>query len=178
MLLLTFTAALMATNAATVTERDPDATTSRTAQPPKPGPEHRRLDVFVGTWDTQGRTKASPSGPPAKIVGTDSYEWLDGGFFLVHRVDVRIGAEQVTGLEIIGYDASSQTYRTHAFDSQGSYGAYQATVHNGVWTFMGASERATVVVSDTGNTMTITWERSTDGLSWLHWMDVTLARKA
>lgn len=166
----------MATDAATVTQREPVATTSNRALPSIPGPQHQRLGVFVGKWTTQGRTKATPSAPAAEIVGTDTYEWLEGGFFLVHRVDVRMGAEQVKGLEIIAYDASSETYRTHAFDSQGTYGTYQATVHDGVWTFMGALERATVVLSDAGNTMTIQWERSTDGLSWLPWMDVTLTK--
>ncbi len=75
-------------------------------------------------------------------------------------MDVRIGAKQVKGLEIIAYDASSETYRTHAFDSQGNYGTYQARVHGAAWTFMGKSERATVVPSDAGNAMTIQWERN------------------
>lgn len=167
----------MATDAATVAPHEPIATTRNRAQPPTPSPQHQRLGVFVGKWTTQGRTKATPSAPAAEIVGTDTYEWLEGGYFLVHRVDVRIGAKQVKALEIIAYDASSETYRTHAFDSQGNYGTYQARVHGAAWTFMGTSERATVVPSDAGTTMTITWERSTDGLSWLPWMDMTLTRK-
>lgn len=166
----------MTTDTATLTERKPDATTSSTASASKPGPEHKRLDAFVGTWNTQGRTNASPSAPAAAILGVDTYEWLDGGFFLVHRVDVRMGAKQIKGLELIGYDASNKTYRTHAFDSQGNYSTYRATVHDGVWTFMGETERATVVLSDAGDTITVTWERSVDGLSWLPWMDMTLTK--
>lgn len=167
----------MAADATTVIEREPDATTNNRPQLPTPSPQHQRLGVFVGNWTTQGRTRTTPSAPAAEIVGTDTYEWLEGGYFLVHRVDVRLGAEEVKALEIITYDASSDTYRTHAFDSQGNYSTYQATVHDGAWTFMSKTERATVVPSDAGDAMTITWERSTDGLSWLPWMEMTLTKR-
>jgi hypothetical protein len=166
----------MATNATSIAEREPAAATSSRAQQATPGPQQQRLGVFVGKWTTRGRTKATPSAPAADIVGTDTYEWLEGGFFLVHRVNVRIGAQHVKGLEIIAYDASNEIYRTHAFDSQGHYATYQATVHDGAWTFMGKLERAAVVPSDAGDAMTIRWERSTDGLSWLPWMDMTLTK--
>lgn len=36
------------------------------------------------------------------ITGTDSYQWLAGGFFLVHHVDVLIGQQPVQALEFIG----------------------------------------------------------------------------
>ena len=129
----------------------------------RPGPEHELLNVFVGKWSTQGQTEPGPSAPAVEIVGTDTYEWLEGGFFLIHRVDVRIGDEHVHAIEIIGYDAASKAYPMRSFDSQGNAGTYQATVRDGVWTFTGESERATVVASDAGNTLTAKWERKSDG---------------
>ena len=140
------------------------------------GPEHEPLNVFVGKWNTKGRTRAGPSGPAARITAVDTYEWFPGGFFLVHHVDARIGHDEIKVIEIIGYDASTQMYSTRSFDSQGNSGTYQARVRDGVWTFTGESERATVVVSDDGNTMTANWERSDDGSTWLPWMDVELTR--
>jgi len=42
---------------------------------------------------------------PVPITGTDIYEWLPGGFFLLHRVDVVIGEQAVRAIELIGeYD--------------------------------------------------------------------------
>jgi hypothetical protein len=37
--------------------------------------------------------------PPIPVVGTDTYEWLPGGHFLVHHVDVVIGHEPVQAVE-------------------------------------------------------------------------------
>jgi hypothetical protein len=141
----------------------------------RPGPEHQRLNVFVGRWNTEGQTRAGPLGPAARITAIDTYEWFPGGFFLVHHVDARIGDEEIKVLEVIGYDASSKTYPMRSFDSQGNFGTHEARVRDGIWTFAGESERATVLVSDDGNTMTANWERS-DGARWLPWMDVTLTK--
>jgi hypothetical protein len=148
-------------------------------QPSTPGPEIKRLDVLVGTWRTQGQTVASPTDPSIEIDGTDSYEWLGGGFFLVHRVDVRMGKEKVEAIEIIGsYDASTQTYPMRSFDNQGNFVTMRASVsEDGIWTFAGESERATLTIGDDGDTMTAKWERSEDdGSNWWPWMDMKFTK--
>lgn len=83
-------------------------------QPPKPGPEHRRLDVFVGKWNMEGQQYDGPVGPAAKITAVDTYEWLTGGFFLVHRCEGRVGDSEAACIEIISHDVSSQSYPTHS----------------------------------------------------------------
>jgi hypothetical protein len=47
---------------------------------------------------------------------------------------------------------------------------------DGVWTFTGASERATLTIGDDGTTMTARWERSDDGSTWRHWMEMTFTK--
>jgi hypothetical protein len=51
---------------------------------PTPSPQVRRLGALVGRWRSEGHIVGDP---PAPITGTDTYEWLAGGFFLVHHVD-------------------------------------------------------------------------------------------
>jgi hypothetical protein len=147
-------------------------------RPATPDPETRRLEVLVGRWNSEGRTVPGPSDPAITITGTDTYEWLAGGFFLVHRVDVQVGGEQVVVIELIGpYDAADRSYPMRSFDSQGNFATMTARVRDdGVWTFTGASERATLTIGDDGTTMTAKWERSDDGSSWRHWMDMWFTR--
>jgi uncharacterized protein DUF1579 len=144
-------------------------------QPPKPGPEHKRLDVFVGKWNTEGTILASPSGPTSKLKAVDTYEWLPGGFFLVHHVDGRMGGEEVKAIEIIGYDVTSQKYFTRSFDNQGNTSTYQASLLDGVWTILGDSERFTGLFGAGDSTLTGKWERF-EGSEWLPWMDVRLTK--
>jgi Protein of unknown function (DUF1579) len=148
-----------------------------TGQPATPAPETKRLEVLVGRWSSEGQTLPGPSEPASRITGTDTYEWLAGGFFLVHHVDVRMGGEQVQVLELIGpYDPSDRSYPMRSFDNQGTFATMTARVRaDGAWTFTGASERATLTIGEDGATMTARWERS-DGTGWRHWMDMRFTR--
>jgi hypothetical protein len=141
----------------------------------RPGPEHARLAPFVGRWSTAGEVLASPSSPALRIEGTDEYEWLPGGFFLLHRVDVRIGGERVQVLEVIGWDAERGSYFMRSFDSQGGAGVMEAAEREGVWSFEGDAERFTGGFGDGGRTLSGRWERR-EGDRWLPWMDVRLTK--
>jgi hypothetical protein len=146
-------------------------------RPATPSPQTKRLEVLVGRWTSKGQTVPGPSEPAIQITGTDVYEWLAGGFFLVHRVDVRMGGEQVEVLELIGpYDAADHSYPMRSFDNQGNFATMTARVRDdGVWTFTGASQRATLTIGEDG-TMAARWERSDDGSSWRHWMDMRFTK--
>jgi Protein of unknown function (DUF1579) len=145
-------------------------------QAPKPGPEHERLDVFIGKWINEGHTIASAGAPPLKILTSDVYEWLPGRFFVLHSAYGRIGDMDVGGSEIIGYDAASQTYRSYFFDSQGNMTTDELTIQDETWTWCGAQTRTTVVFSDDGKMQTAHHERSDDGVYWVPSMEVTLSK--
>lgn len=136
----------------------------------------KRLNVFVGKWNTEGQIKESPFGPAGKLIGTDTYEWLAGGFFLIHRVDVRMGDLKNESIELIGYDTSRNTYPMHSFDSQGNTTAMKANVTDNIWTFTGEAMRFTGVFSHDGKSISGKWEYLGDDSKWHHWMDVKLTR--
>ena len=149
---------------------------SSDAAGPRPPAENVRLDVLVGRWRSEGRTVDAE--PAIEIGGFDTYEWLAGGFFLVHRVDVRMNDDKVEVIELIGpYDPVGRNYPARSFDNHGNFVTMHASVDDdGVWTFAGPTERATLVV--TGDTMTARWERVADNdpSSWQHWMDMTFTK--
>ena len=108
-------------------------------QPPSgPGAEHKLLDVFIGKWINQGHTVASADAPSVPILTSDVYEWVPGGFFVLHTAYGRIGNVDVGGVEIISYDAASQTYRSHFFDSQGTISTDELTIQGDSCTWTGA----------------------------------------
>jgi Protein of unknown function (DUF1579) len=147
-----------------------------TPAPSQPGPEHEQLGLLVGRWKTEGFVRPGDWGPSARIVAVDSYEWLDGGFFLFHRFDAVVGQEEVKGIEIIGYDPESKNYRGVSFDNHGGADTFHASLAGRVWKSWGPSQRFTGTFSADGCTLSGAWERSSDGTDWLPWMDVTLRR--
>jgi Protein of unknown function (DUF1579) len=145
-------------------------------QPIGPSAEIQHLHRFVGKWNTEGQTYASLNVPAVKVAFVDTYEWLSGGFFLVHRADGQMGNEALSSIEFIGYDASSQMYSCRSFDSRGNTDQFQAHLRDRTWTIEGESVRFTGMFGITGTTLTGTWERSIDGVNWLPWMDVKLTK--
>jgi hypothetical protein len=93
-----------------------------------PGPAHRRLDIFLGKWINERQTVAGGDAPEHTILTSDVYEWMPGGFFILHTAYGRIGEISVGGTEIIGYDEASGTYRCHFFASQGTLSVHALTV--------------------------------------------------
>ncbi len=145
-------------------------------QPPKPGPEHKLLDVFIGKWINEGHTVASASAPAVEILTSDVYEWMPGGFFVLHTAYGRIGNMDVGGTEIIGYDAASKKYRTDFFDSQGNVSTEELTVRGDTWTWKGETTRTTATFTDNGKTQTAHHERLDDEGNWVPSMEVTLTK--
>jgi Protein of unknown function (DUF1579) len=145
-------------------------------QPIAPSAEIQHLNLLVGAWSTEGETRASVDAPAVKVTGVDTYEWLAGKFFLVHRADGQIGDEELNTIEFIDYDPSSQTYTCHCFDNRGNSDLFQANLRDHTWTIEGKSSRFTGLFNSIGNTLTGQWDRSNDGVNWLPWMDVKLTK--
>jgi hypothetical protein len=139
-------------------------------------PEHELMSTLVGKWITTGATIPMDDAPPLEIEASDIYEWVAGGFFVVHTAYGSIGGAGVGGIELIGYDAASKKHRTHFFDSQGNVSNQDLTFNDGTWTWSGEHARATGVLSDDGQTMPTLHEWSDDGVNWRPSMDVTLRK--
>lgn len=85
--------------------------------PPKPGPEHKRLEYFVGKWTTEGEMKPSPMGPGGKVTGTDTCEWFSGGFAVVCRSDGKSPLGPMKSIGILGYSTEEKVYTYYAVDN-------------------------------------------------------------
>jgi Protein of unknown function (DUF1579) len=157
-----------------VTERAHSGTFEH--EPPHPGPEHARLEAFVGKWINQGETVAASDRPTAKILTSDVYEWIPGRFAVLHTAYGRIGDLDVGGVEILGYDADKAKYTSHFFDSQGHVTINELIYDDGKWIWSGERLRTTSEFRDGGKLQRSLHEQSEDGVEWRLAMDVTLRR--
>jgi Protein of unknown function (DUF1579) len=139
--------------------------------------EHERLEALIGSWKTEGWTRDAPA---TRIDAVDTYEWLTGGFSVLHRVDALVGDQKVEGAEIIGWDPERAAYLTQYFGSDGP-NSYEATLgeEDGalVWRMRSGTDRFTGTFSDDGNTLTGHWESLDEDSNWRPWMDITLTRQ-
>jgi hypothetical protein len=153
------------------------------SKPPQRSAAHRQLDVFAGMWRARGewyggpdQTPDDPRASPAVWTSEETYEWLPGGFFMLHRWDAQIGTRAFKGTEIIGYDEAEGRFFAQMFDNAGNHPEYVAMVSGNTWTLSEPSARAMVTLSGDGNRMELRWEwRQREG-AWLPLCDRTANR--
>jgi len=145
---------------------------------PKPGPEHKKLDVFAGSWTLDGDIKPGPMGPGGKMTETEKCEWMDGGFFLVCHSDFKGVMGSGTGVSYMGYSNDDKAYTYREFNSWGEFDDSKGSVDGDTWTWT-SDEKMNGMAMKGRFTMKITsptsynfsFEMSQDGTKWTTVMD-------
>lgn len=107
---------------------------------PKPGPEVKKMSVFVGKFTNNGEAKPGvmgPNSPAMKMSGTDDCKWDAGGFGVVCHGTSQMGSMRSTSTALMYYDASDKNYHYVEVDSAGDVGASTGTVDGDTWTWTG-----------------------------------------
>ncbi len=142
----------------------------------EPKPENLLLEPFIGKWKTNGKMYATRDTPELKILGTDTYAWMAGKYFMTHKVDVMMGNHKNKVLEIIGYDARSKAYDMHSYNNMGATGKMKATYSNRGWKFEGEGLRFRGDFNAKKNIITGVWEKGGKSGNWKPFMEIKLER--
>ena len=140
---------------------------------PKPAPELKKLDYFVGTWTAEGNIQPGPMGPGGKFTGTNHVQWMQGGFFLVTHSEFNGAMGQGTETAYMGYDSNEKMYTYDSFNTLGEADHAKGNLDGDTWiwhseTRVGAQTikgRLTIkMLSSTA--YNFKFEMSTDGGTW------------
>ena len=142
-------------------------------------PEMRPLSFLVGEWKTEGEIHDEASAVKQRVSGQDRYEWVSGGSFLLHRVDVNMGNERVEVIELIGSGGTKKDdgFAMHSFDNQGRITVMKGHLEQpNIFKIEGDGLRSKLEVAEDGKVMLITWEQFSHG-TWNLWITMTLTKK-
>ena len=138
--------------------------------------EHIKLGIFVGEWETSGSVFATETSQAVAISGTDVYEWLPGGFFLLHRVKATMGNVGTESTEIIGWNAKEQLFLVRSFDAFGNCEEYLMDLCSGFLSFRSTELRFRGAFSEDKQELSGIWEKD-DGVGWYPQMETRLIRR-
>jgi hypothetical protein len=133
--------------------------------PGERSPALEAMNVLVGTWSTEFVHVALPD----PVHGQTTFEWLDGGRFLIQRSHAQ--HPQVPGMiGVIGADESGDELVQNYFDSRGVHRTYKMSLRDGIWKVWrdapGFSQRFEGRISDDGNTIKVLGELCRDDAKW------------
>lgn len=146
------------------------------SEPAFPSPQHERLDVLAGVWQTRIAMLDEKETEIEYFSATDTYRWMAGRHFLLHDVDAMMAGQPVKSLEIIAADRDSGQYTTRNYDNAGVISDYAAALNGRNWSIDGGTERFRGSLSEDRRTLSGRWERRAGDI-WLAWMNVTLTRQ-
>ena len=148
-------------------------------QAPKPDPEIKKFDAFLGHWTYTVEYKAGPLGPAAKASGEVTIKDILGGFFYENKVMEKGPSGDTQMLEIIGYDPANKTFTSNEFHGDGIVFTGTYTASGNTWTYLGKSTIGGKAI-EAKNVLTLTDDRmsvlakgelSVDGKTWVPWLE-------
>jgi len=141
-----------------------------------PNPALKPFSVLVGRWNTIG---THPLVPGVTFHGRTSFEWLEGGAFLMMRSEIDEPGIP-SGLAIFGSDDSTEECFMLYFDERGVSRKYDVTLRDNILRWWrnapGFSQRFTGTLVDNGRTIVGNGESSKDGSSWEGDLQLTYTR--
>jgi hypothetical protein len=122
------------------------------------------FETLIGEWQTTG---SHPYFPDTELSGRVSYEWIEGGAFVMMRSEVD-HPKFPDGIAIFGSDDAAQTYYMIYFDERGISRKYDAAITEGQLKWWRddshISQRFTMDISK--DKLVTTGEMSLDGGEW------------
>lgn len=142
----------------------------------KSNPALEPLRILIGEWSTTG---THPLLPGVQLNGHTSFNWLEGGAFLIMHSEI-FHQEFPAGIAIFGSDDSDDFFSMQYFDERGVSRKYTATVKDTTWTWWRNdpefSQRFTGAFSNDGITIIGKGEMSKNGAAWEGDLDLIYTR--
>lgn len=152
-----------------------------------PGPEVKKLDIFLGTWTMDATVGQGPWGAGGKFTATSTNEWMPGNFFVVTHSDAKMPPElggESKEVAYMGYDTDQNVYTHDVFSSQGRHTVSKGTVTGDTWLWTSTAtyggqeikQKMTIkILSPTSHS--IKFEISLDGTTWMTFMEGKATKK-
>ena len=139
--------------------------------PFKSNPALDGLTPLIGEWNIEITNMSFDPNPSAVVRGRASFDWLEGGAFIIQHAQMDHAAFP-RSIEVIGPDDEAETYRMLYYDDRGVSRIYRMTFSGGIWTiwrdFPGFHQRFHGTFGEDGKVISAYWEKSTDGSNWEH----------
>jgi hypothetical protein len=125
-------------------------------QPPEPSPDLKNLgERLVGTWEMSG-----------EVHGRVTFEWMEGGFFLIQHVDLEQYGQRIKGIELIGHEKPfgsepSEEIKSRFYSNTGDTLDYVYELEGDILTIWGGEKGSPAYaksqLSEDGNTSSGEW---------------------
>ena len=142
-------------------------------------PALKDLEGLVGDWEMELSQSSFLHSPSDTIKGHVSFAWAQQGALLEMRMGDKPPGPPAA-LWLMCRDEATPDYTVLYYDSRSVSRVYAMSFADGVWKMWreapGFWQRFEGAVGQDGKTITAHWERSSDGVAWVHDFDLTYTK--
>lgn len=143
----------------------------------KRNPALKSFEVLIGKWKTVG---SHPYLPGKELRGYTSFEWGEGGAFVIVRTEISNESRIPNGISIIGSDDEAKKLYMIYFDSRGISRKYDVSMTKTQlkWSREGKklSQKFTLKISEDGDILSSKGIMSQAGKKWEKDLSLTYKR--
>ncbi|MES2620790.1 MAG: hypothetical protein V4615_08055 [Bacteroidota bacterium] len=130
---------------------------------------------LVGIWKTTGDIKTEQG--DLKLSGTDSYELILDGNYILHKANVKMGNDRSETLEIIKLDNSPDKAIMHYFNTKGENGIMQSSIISDDFRIEGNGLKFNGTINKENTRIIGKWYIQAEHEQWAELMDLNLERQ-
>jgi len=130
---------------------------------------------LIGTWKTEGVVLAGNE--KSALIGTDSYEFILDGNYILHKADVTMGNQKSQTFEIISFDNTPEKANMQYYNSKGESGVMTACMSADIFSINGDKIKFEGRIDDANTKVVGKWFVQGEGGQWTDFIDLTLTRQ-
>jgi len=132
----------------------------------------RRL---LGVWKTSGQILSG--GDTLSLTGTDSYELILGGNYILHKAAVLMGDEKSETFEIMGLDDPSEKAEMNYFNANGESGTMTGRIKGDHFVIEGDRLKFAGKINEANTAVIGKWFQQSEDNSWVEFIDLKLEKQ-
>ena len=130
---------------------------------------------LIGTWRTSGQIYIESK--TLELSGTDTYEFILDGHYILHKADVKMGDERSQTFEIISLDKSGDTASMQFFNSKEEQGVMTGQIKNHAFLIEGDGLKFSGTILPDDSEIQGTWYQQTGKESWKEFIKMKLEKQ-
>ena len=130
---------------------------------------------LIGVWKTEGSITTEKG--TLKLLGTDSYDLILEGNYILHKAEVKMGNEENETFEIISLEKSPNKAKMQYFNSKGESGLMISTLLKNNFMINGDKIKFEGSIDDKNTKIVGKWYLQSENNEWTIFIDLTLERQ-
>ena len=138
--------------------------------------ENSDFKRLIGKWNTEGKILTNQNDSEAKIIGTDSYEFILNGNFILHKAAVLMGNTKSETYEIIALENANEKVKMQYFNSEGENGIMAGFLKGNDFRIESENLKFKGTISNDNTSITGIWQQLSEDNNWLDFLEMKLSQ--